>query len=66
MSLMLLYHLLAIHVLWYAPIYGWLQVWRKTFMRCFPGHWIPFAVNQGALLICSWMGRQKAAHCRQF
>src|SRR5216683_7499977 len=24
MSLMLLYHLLAVHVLWYAPIYGWL------------------------------------------
>ncbi len=24
MSLMLLYHLLAIHALWYAPIYGWL------------------------------------------
>jgi ABC-2 type transport system permease protein len=24
MSLMLLYHLLAIHGLWYAPIYGWL------------------------------------------
>jgi ABC-2 type transport system permease protein len=24
MSLMLLYHLLAIHSLWYAPIYGWL------------------------------------------
>ena len=23
-SLMLLYHLLAVHVLWYAPIYGWL------------------------------------------
>jgi len=24
MSLMLLYHLLAIHALWYAPFYGWL------------------------------------------
>ena len=24
MSLMLLYHLLAIHALWYAPIFGWL------------------------------------------
>jgi len=24
MSLMLLYHLLAVHALWYAPIYGWL------------------------------------------
>jgi ABC-2 type transport system permease protein len=24
MSLMLLYHLLAVHGLWYAPIYGWL------------------------------------------
>jgi len=24
MSLMLLYHLVAVHVLWYAPIYGWL------------------------------------------
>jgi ABC-2 type transport system permease protein len=24
MALMLLYHLLAIHALWYAPIYGWL------------------------------------------
>jgi ABC-2 type transport system permease protein len=24
MSLMLLYHILAVHVLWYAPIYGWL------------------------------------------
>ena len=24
MSIMLLYHLLAIHALWYAPIYGWL------------------------------------------
>ncbi len=24
MSLMLLYHLLAVHVFWYAPIYGWL------------------------------------------
>src|SRR5205807_3410410 len=24
MSLMLLYHLLAIHALWYAPIYGWM------------------------------------------
>jgi ABC-2 type transport system permease protein len=24
MSLMLFYHLLAVHVLWYAPIYGWL------------------------------------------
>jgi ABC-2 type transport system permease protein len=24
MSLMLLYHLVAIHALWYAPIYGWL------------------------------------------
>ena len=24
MSLMLLYHLLGIHGLWYAPIYGWL------------------------------------------
>ena len=24
MSLMLLYHLLTVHVLWYAPIYGWL------------------------------------------
>jgi ABC-2 type transport system permease protein len=24
MSLMLLYHLLTIHALWYAPIYGWL------------------------------------------
>jgi len=24
MSLMLLYHLLTVHALWYAPIYGWL------------------------------------------
>jgi ABC-2 type transport system permease protein len=24
MSLMLLYHLVTVHVLWYAPIYGWL------------------------------------------
>ena len=24
MSLMLLYHILTVHVLWYAPIYGWL------------------------------------------
>lgn len=24
MWLLLLYHLLAVHVLWYAPIYGWL------------------------------------------
>jgi ABC-2 type transport system permease protein len=24
MSLMLLYHLVAIHMLWYAPLYGWL------------------------------------------
>jgi ABC-2 type transport system permease protein len=24
MSLMLLYHLVAVHALWYAPIYGWL------------------------------------------
>jgi ABC-2 type transport system permease protein len=24
MSLMLFYHLLTVHVLWYAPIYGWL------------------------------------------
>jgi ABC-2 type transport system permease protein len=32
MSLMLLYHLLAIHGLWYAPIYGWLllvSVWAR-------------------------------------
>ncbi len=37
MSLMLLYHLLAIHALWYAPFYGWLllvSVWarRATFL----------------------------------
>ena len=24
MSLMLLYHLVAVHALWYAPLYGWL------------------------------------------
>src|SRR5882762_3605617 len=24
MSLMLLYHLVTVHALWYAPIYGWL------------------------------------------
>jgi ABC-2 type transport system permease protein len=24
MSVMLFYHLLAVHVFWYAPIYGWL------------------------------------------
>jgi ABC-2 type transport system permease protein len=24
MSLLLLYHLFAVHMLWYAPIYGWL------------------------------------------
>ena len=24
MSLVLLYHLVAVHALWYAPIYGWL------------------------------------------
>jgi len=32
MSLMLLYHLLAIHSLWYAPIFGWLllvSVWAR-------------------------------------
>jgi ABC-2 type transport system permease protein len=32
MSLMLLYHLLAVHSLWYAPFYGWLllaSAWAK-------------------------------------
>ena len=32
MSLMLLYHLLAVHSLWYAPFYGWLMLasaWAK-------------------------------------
>ena len=32
MSLMLLYHLVAVHVLWYAPIYSWLLLvsgWAK-------------------------------------
>ncbi len=32
MSLMLLYHLLAVHTLWYAPFYGWLllaSAWAK-------------------------------------
>ncbi len=32
MSLMLLYHLVAVHGLWYAPIYGWLllcSAWSK-------------------------------------
>jgi ABC-2 type transport system permease protein len=37
MSLMLLYHLLTVHVLWHAPIYGWLLLvsgWarRATFL----------------------------------
>jgi ABC-2 type transport system permease protein len=37
MSLMLLYHLLTVHVLWHAPIYGWLllvSAWarRATFL----------------------------------
>jgi ABC-2 type transport system permease protein len=40
MSLMLLYHLLAIHALWYAPIYGWLllvSAWarRAVFLWAF-------------------------------
>jgi ABC-2 type transport system permease protein len=32
MSLMLLYHLLTVHTLWYAPFYGWLllvSAWAK-------------------------------------
>jgi ABC-2 type transport system permease protein len=40
MSLMLLYHILTVHGLWYAPIYGWLllvSVWapRAPFMWAF-------------------------------
>ena len=40
MSLMLLYHLLTVHALWYAPIYGWLllvSAWarRAVFLWAF-------------------------------
>jgi len=47
MSLMLLYHLVTVHALWYAPIYGWLLL-VSAWARRAPFLWAvlpPFAIG---------------------
>lgn len=54
MSLMLLYHILTVHGLWYAPIYGWLllvSAWapRAPFMWAFLPPFVIWGVEKIAL-----------------
>ena len=61
MSLMLLYHILTVHGLWYAPIYGWLllvSAWapRAPFMWAFLPPFVIWGVEKIAFRTSHFLG----------
>jgi ABC-2 type transport system permease protein len=61
MSLMLLYHLLTVHGLWYAPIYGWLllvSAWapRAPFLWAFLPPFVIWGVEKIAFRTSHFLG----------
>ena len=61
MSLMLLYHILTVHGLWYAPIYGWLlliSAWapRAPFIWAFLPPFVIWAVEKIAFRTSHFLG----------
>jgi ABC-2 type transport system permease protein len=61
MSLMLLYHILTVHGLWYAPIYGWLllvSAWapRAPFIWAFLPPFVIWGVERIAFRTSHFLG----------
>jgi ABC-2 type transport system permease protein len=61
MSLMLLYHILTVHGLWYAPIYGWLllvSAWapRAPFLWAFLPPFVIWGVEKIAFRTSHFLG----------
>jgi ABC-2 type transport system permease protein len=61
MSLMLLYHILTVHGLWYAPIYGWLllvSAWapRAPFIWAFLPPFVIWGVEKIAFRTSHFLG----------